>query len=110
MAGSYWWKEDPKYCLEGDEFAYALRIRGAKVLLTPTMTAFQKGSSVTSTVLAGSTDADIVINSNVLTLRKIIIPSDGGGKTYVVCVTTSCDGTKRTFKCRFKATKLSDEV
>lgn len=109
MASTVWWKEDPKACVEGDEYSYALRVRGAKVLTSPTMFAYNRGTDCASTLLAG-TDGDITINGNVLTLRKITIPSTGGGKTYIIGVTVTCDGTKRSFKCRFKATKKSDEV
>ncbi|KAA3643437.1 MAG: hypothetical protein DWQ07_23270 [Chloroflexi bacterium] len=89
---SIWVIESPVTMVEGEAVAYSIDWQGASNIddASVSLTVYKNGEDVSSTVV--DTEDNFVVNSNVLTLKKITAQSTDGGERYVVVVQADVDG------------------
>ena len=102
---SIWVIESPITMIEGEAVAYSIDWQGASTVDEDSvnLTVYKNGEDVSSSVV--DAEDDFVVNSNVLTLKKITAQNTDGGGRYVVVVQADVDGNTERRKAAYSDRK-----
>lgn len=91
--------------VEGETKTYSVEFKRATLITDPSMVIYKSGSDVTATLCPSGS---VSVSGNIVTLKPISFPVDGGATSYVLALSAIVDGQTRVGKAEFAVSKKKD--